>query len=403
MKITTRLQLSTMMLLQYFIWGAWYVTMSTFLSKTLHCTDVEVGSAYGFTALAFIISPFFTGLVADRFFDSEKILGVLHIVGAGLLYMMSQSTSFDVFFWLLVIYMLLYAPTIALTSSVAMQQIANPEKDFPSIRVFGTGGWIVAGLLISGLSISEASAEPFFLAAVASLILGVFSFALPKTPPKGKGEKASLGQMLGLDALGMMKDRSFATLLISIFLIYIPMTFYFQFGNMFMNELGWENSAATQTLGQVSEVGFMLLLPFFLARFGLKTMILAGMAGWIARYLLFAYADIDANAWMVYGGIALHGVCYDFLFVSTQIYLDKKAPKNLRSSAQALMATATYGLGMFIGAYAAGFVGRQFTLENNLHEWNPIWLIATAGVGVIALIFLFLFKDNSKQTQVSEN
>lgn len=394
MKISTRLQLSSMMFFEYFIQGAWYVTMGTFLSKNLHCDDSQVGSAYAFSALAFIISPFFTGLIADKFFDSEKILGVLHILGAILLYFMSQSTDFDTFFALLVVYMLLYAPTISLTSSVAIQQIANPEKDFPSIRVLGTIGWIASGLFLGKvLNVDEASAMPFFVAAVASLGFGLYAFSLPKTPPKGKDAKTDLKSLLGLDAISMLKDKAFATLLLSIFLIYIPITFYFQFGSMFLNELGMKNAVSTQTLGQVSEIGFMLAMPFFLARLGLKYMILVGMAAWIVRYVLFAYANMDANIFMIYGGIALHGVCYDFLFVSTQIYLDKKAPAHLRSSAQALMTSATYGLGMFLGATIAGMVGKNFTNMDNTHTWNPIWLAAAAGAAAILVGFALLFRD----------
>ncbi len=395
MKANVRVQLSLMMFLQYFIWSSWYVTMSTFLSKSLNCTDVQIGSAYGFTAFAFIISPIFTGLIADKFFDSEKIIGVLHLVGAALLYLMSLSDGFSTFFPLLICYMLLYAPTIALTSSVAMQQSANPDKDFPSIRVLGTIGWIVAGLIIGFGGLDEASSQPFLLAAIASVVLGLYSFALPNTPPKDKNEKVDIKKVFALDAIGMLKKRSFRTLIIAIFLIYIPMTFYFQFGHLFMTELSIERVAAKQTIGQVSEIGFMLALPFFLRKFGLKLILLVGMGAWVLRYVLFGYADGGDNLWMVIGGIALHGICYDFLFISTQIYVDKLAPKNLRSSAQALMATATYGIGMFVGAYAAGLVGQQFSLVNNTHEWKPIWLIAATGVLLILIWFSFFFKDES--------
>lgn len=384
-----------MMLLQYLIQGAWYVTMGTFLSKTLHCTDIEIGKAYGFTALAFIISPLFMGLVADRFFDSEKLLGILHLVGAILLYAMFQSATFDHFFGLLIVYMLLYAPTVALTSSITMQQVGNPEKDFPSIRVFGTIGWIIAGVMINALHISEYSPTPFLLASIGSGVLGLFAFTLPRTAPKMQKKSSSLYQMLGLNALSLMKDRSIALLLVCVFLIYIPITFYFQLTNMFMNELGWENTASTQTLGQVSEIGFMLLLPLLMRWLGLKRMILLGMIAWALRYLLFAYADIDTNAWAVYGGIILHGICYDFLFVSTQIYLDKKAPDDLRSSLQALVATVTYGFGMFIGAYVTGFVAKQFMLHDTLHDWKSIWLVAMTSVGVVTLLFWVLFQNRT--------
>ena len=408
MNLKTRVQLSLMMFFQYFIWSAWYVTMGAFLTKGLGCTDTQSGLAYGFTAFAFIISPMFTGLIADKFFDSEKIVGVLHLVGAVLLYFMSTSTSFDTFFPLMIIYMLLYAPTIALTSSIAMQLVKSPEKDFPSIRVLGTIGWIAAGLFIGfgnldfadGISMGgfdETSSMPFFIAMGASIILGVISFALPKVAPKDKGGKVDIKTLLGLDAIGLMKNGSFRMLIISIFLIYIPMTFYFVNGSVFLGEMGITKSAALQTLGQVSEVGFMLVLPFILGRIGIKPMLIVGMIAWILRYLFYGFADGDANMWMIYVAIGLHGICYDFLFVSTQIYIDKKAPENLRSSAQALMTTATYGIGMFIGANVVGYITKSYSDPvTALHDWNPIWLIASAMVAVIVVFFVFAFKDDTK-------
>lgn len=411
MNLKSRFQLSTMMFFQYFIWSAWYVTMSTFLSKGLGCDDTQVGYAYGFTAFAFIISPIFTGLVADKFFDSEKILGVLHLVGAGVLYIMSLSSSFDSFFPLMVLYMLMYAPTIALTSSIAMQQIDNPEKDFPSIRVLGTIGWIAAGLYIgygnfdfaNGFALKgfdETSSTPFLIASFASAFLGLFSFSLPKVAPKDKGGKVDIKSLLGLDAIGLMKNASFRMLIISIFLIYIPMTFYFQFGSVFLTEIGITKSAALQTLGQVSEVGFMLILPFVLGRIGIKPMLIVGMAAWVLRYVFYGYADGEENLWMVFVAIGLHGVCYDFLFVSSQIYVDKKAPENLRSSAQALMTTATYGIGMFLGANIAGAIAKSYTNPDTLlHDWNPIWLIASTMVAVVVVIFAVFFKDDTKKQE----
>ena len=408
MKLKTRVQLSTMMFFQYFIWSAWYVTMGAFLTKGLGCTDTQSGLAYGFTAFAFIISPMFTGLIADKFFDSEKIVGVLHLAGAVLLYFMSKSTSFDSFFPLMIIYMLLYAPTIALTSSIAMQLIENPEKEFPSIRVLGTIGWIAAGLFIgfgnidftNGMELAgfdETSSTPFFIAAGASVILGLISFALPKVAPKDKGGKVDIKGLLGLDALSLMKNKSFRMLIISIFLIYIPMTFYFVNGSVFLGEMGITKSAALQTLGQVSEVGFMLILPFILGRIGIKPMLIVGMVAWILRYLFYGYADGDANMWMIYVAIGLHGICYDFLFVSTQIYIDKKAPKNLRSSAQALMTTATYGIGMFLGANIVGYITKSYKIAGTTnHDWNPIWLIASTMVAVVVIFFAFTFKDDTR-------
>ena len=394
-----------MMFFQYFIQGAWYITMGAFLTKGLGCTDTQSGLAYGFSAFAFIISPMFTGLIADKFFDSEKIVGVLHLAGAGLLYLMSTSTSLDVFFPLLIVYMLLYAPTIALTSSIAMQLIKNPEKDFPSIRVFGTIGWIAAGLYISFGNLTdsgftgfeEKGPVPFLIGMGASLFLAVIAFLLPKVAPKGKGEKVDVKALLGLDAIGLLKNKSFRMLIISIFLIYIPMSFYFVNGSVFLGEIGIVKAAGLQTVGQVSEVGFMLILPFILVRLGIKPMLIVGMAAWILRYVFYGFSDAETNMWMVFAAIGLHGICYDFLFVSTQIYVDKKTPENLRSSAQALITTVTYGVGMFIGSIVVGAITKGYLNEDGVtHDWNSIWLIAAGMVAVVVVFFAFTFKDDTK-------
>jgi nucleoside transporter len=288
-----------------------------------------------------------------------------------------------------------------------MQQIENPEKDFPSIRVFGTIGWIAAGLFIGYGNISfsaeemfggfnEKSSVTFLIAAAISVVLGLLSFTLPKTAPKDKGGKVDVKTVLGLDAIGLLKKKSFGMLIGAIFLMYVPMTFYFQFGSPFLTDVGFDKTAALQVIGQVSEVGFMLILPFILAKTGIKPMLIIGMCGWILRYVFYGFADGDANAWMVFGAIGLHGICYDFLFVSTQIYVDKMAPKHLRGSAQALMTTATYGVGMFIGAKIAGSLGHNMTTATGEHDWNSIWLMAAGMVAVILVIFIPLFKDDTR-------
>ncbi|MEL6843322.1 MAG: nucleoside permease, partial [Bacteroidota bacterium] len=340
-------RLSLMMFFNYFIWGAWYVTMSTYLLETLQTSGTEVGIAYGAGAIAAMISPFFVGLVADRFFPTERVLAVLHLIGGGLMYYASIAENFGVFYPVLLLYSICYMPTIALTNAVAFHQMPDDNKEFPWVRAWGTGGWIVAGLIIGNMGI-ESQALTFQIAAGVSLLMGLYCFSLPHTPPKLKGQKVSVREVLGLDALSLLRDRSFLALFVSSVLICIPLSFYYSFTNGFLNEVGFENAAGRMTLGQFSEFGFLLVMPFFFKRLGVKKMILIGMGSWALRYVLFGYGDTGAAIWMFYLGILLHGLCYDFFFVTGQIYADNKAPVHLRSSVQGLMTFATYGVGMFI-------------------------------------------------------
>ncbi len=385
---TIRLKLSVMMFLEFFIWGAWYVTMGTYLLKTLSFSGTESGAAYGTTALAAIVSPFFVGMVADRFFATEKVLAALHLIGAGLLYWVSTLPNFGSFYWVLLAYALCYMPTLALTNALAFHQMKDPQKEFPGIRVLGTVGWIVAGVVISALS-AEPLALQFRLAAGASLALGLFAFTLPHTPPAKLGHAVSVRDVLGLDALQLMKDRSFAIFVLGSFLVCIPLQFYYAFLNPFLNEIGRTSTAVTQALGQVSEVGFMLLMPFFFVRLGVKKMLLVGMAAWMARYLLFAFGDNHALVWMLFLGILLHGICYDFFFVTGQIYVDAKAPLHIRAAAQGFITFVTYGVGMFIGSYLSGWIVDQYVTPGG-HDWRTIWLVPAAmAFGVLALFAAF--------------
>jgi nucleoside transporter len=385
---TIRLKLSVMMFLEFFIWGAWYVTMGTYLLKTLSFSGTESGAAYGTTALAAIVSPFFVGMVADRFFATEKVLAVLHLTGAGLLYWVSTLQNFGSFYWVLLAYALCYMPTLALTNALAFHQMKDPQKEFPGIRVLGTVGWIVAGVVISALS-AEPLALQFRLAAGASLALGLFAFTLPHTPPAKLGHAVSVRDVLGLDALQLMKDRSFAIFVLGSFLVCIPLQFYYAFLNPFLTEIGRTSTAVTQSLGQVSEVGFMLLMPFFFVRLGVKNMLLVGMGAWMTRYLLFAFGDNHGLVWMLFLGILLHGVCYDFFFVTGQIYVDAKAPLHIRAAAQGFITFVTYGVGMFIGSYLSGWIVDQYVTPGG-HDWRTIWLIPAAmAFGVLALFAAF--------------
>ena len=389
-----RLKLSGMMFIQYFIWGAWYVTLGTYLDTALRFDGSQIGLAYGTTALAAMISPFLVGMVADRFFASEKLLALLHVVGAVLLYATSTLESFGALYATLLAYTLCYMPTLALTNAVSFHHVADSARDFPKIRVLGTIGWIAAGLVVGRLGL-EATAVPLQIAAAASLVMGSYSLLLPHTPPRRAAERATLRTVIGLDALALMKDRSFAVFVIGSFLLCIPLQFYYAFTNLFLNEIGLAEPASKMTLGQMSEIGFMLLMPWFLARLGLKTTLLIGMAAWTLRYGLFAYGDADARVWMLYGGILLHGICYDFFFVAGQIYVDQRAGATMRASAQGLIAFVTLGVGMFIGSWLSGVVVDRFSIAGAAgvqHAWRSIWLVPAAGAGGVLLLFALFFR-----------
>jgi nucleoside transporter len=391
-----------MMFLQFFIWGGWFVTLGTFLGNNLGASGAETGMAFSTQSWGAIIAPFFIGLIADRYFNAEKILGVLHLIGAVLMYFMSQATSFDAFYPLVFAYMVAYMPTLALVNSVSFFQMKDPAKEFSIIRVFGTIGWIIAGLLISYFqwdstkSIDEgALSNTFTMVAIASLILGVISFTLPKTPPSQSDGAVSVSDILGLDALKLLKDRNFLMFFITSILICIPLAFYYQQANPFLVELGMENPTGKMTLGQISEVLFMLLLPFFFKKFGFKKTLLVGMLAWAVRYTLFAYGNAGEQAFMLLIGIALHGICYDFFFVSGQIYTDFKAGEKIKSAAQGLITLATYGVGMLIGFWVAGKISDQNMLADGTHNWEVIWMLPAAFALGVMVLFILIFKNET--------
>ncbi|MBT8253156.1 MAG: nucleoside permease [Bacteroidia bacterium] len=402
MKKSTQFQLSLMMFLEFFIWGGWFVTMGAYLGNNLSASGGETAMAYSTQSWGAIIAPFIIGLIADRYFNAERILGVLHLAGAVMMYQMSQVSDFNSFYPYVLGYMILYMPTLALVNSVSFNQMSDPAKQFPFVRVYGTIGWIVAGLLISFAfkwdSIDNIGqgmlSNTFLMVAIASAILGVFSFTLPKTPPiKTKGEKASISDILGLDALSLLKDKNFLVFFISSVLICIPLAFYYQNISPFLTELKVENSTAWASLGQISEVGFMLLLPFFFKRFGFKKTILFGMLAWGIRYILFAYGNAGDLFFMLVLGIALHGICYDFFFVSGQIYTDSKAGEKVKSAAQGLITLATYGVGMLIGFWVAGKIVDQNIVNESLHGWQKIWTFPAIFAVVVLALFAVLFKN----------
>lgn len=398
MKNSIRFQLSLMMFMNFFIWGIWFVTMGTYLGTALKAEGVQIGAAYGTQALGAIIAPFIIGLIADRYFSAQKILGVLHLTGACLMFYLSTLNEFSSFYPVLLAYMIIYMPTLALVNAISFKQMSNPEKEFSFIRLWGTVGWIVAGLLIGWFAFEKKGTlqNTFMIAAVVSAALGLFSFSLPNTPPPKAGTKASFGEMIGLDAIGLLKNKNFLIFFIASTLICIPLAFYYQQTNIFLNEIGVTKAAGKMTMGQMSEAIFLFLMPFFFIRLGVKKMLLIGMLAWVIRYLCFGFGDAGNGIWLLYTGIILHGICYDFFFVSGQIYTDQKAGEKIRSSAQGMITLATYGLGMLIGFWIAGLIADHYKTADG-HDWKKIWMIPAGIAAVILLFFAAFFKDSKKE------
>ncbi|MDA1052161.1 MAG: MFS transporter [Planctomycetota bacterium] len=386
-----------MVFLHYFVWGSWYVTMGTYLTQTLQFEGGQVGLAYGSTAIGAIVSPFFAGIVADRFFATQKLLGTLHLIGAGLLYLVTMQETFNAFYPLLILYTVSYMAGHGLTNTLTLHHAVNPGKEFPIVMMAGSVGWIAAGLVNSGLQLED-NVGMFQLACGAAALMGLYSFTLPNTPPKGAGQKVSVRTMLGFDALKLMREPSFAMFIVCSFLICIPLSFYFAWMNVFLNELGIANAAAKMTIGQVSDVVFLLLLPVLLPVFRSKGILLVGMAAWALRFGLFAWFDTARDAhWMMYLGIAVHGMCYDFIFVMGRMYVDKRASADIRGAAQGLHAFVTLGIGMFVGSWLSGVVGEHYASQGAdgavTHNWQMIWAIPAVLSVVLTILFVVLFKD----------
>ncbi len=423
-----RFRLSVMMFLQFFVWGAWYVSMTGFINRS--GMSAVTGAAYTIGPLAAIIAPFFLGMVADRFFSTERVLGVLHLLGglfliaapfavnafqlgappedASLFYNLvlhDLPAYSQPFILLLFAHMLCYMPTIGLTTSISFQNLANQEKEFPAIRVMGTIGWIVGNIAVSFLADKDESASQFYMAGGAAMLLGLYSFSLPHTPPPAKGKKITMGQILGFDSLRLLKNPAYAVFILCSFLICIPLAGYYAQARNFVESSGaLVNGSATFTMsfGQMSEVLFMLVMPLFFARLGVKKMLAIGMLAWVVRYGLFAMAADDKIFWMVLLGVLLHGICYDFFFVTGMIYVDKKASVEIRNQAQGFLVFVTLGLGLGIGAKLF-FAHVLMNTTDGVEDWNKIWMSPAVMAGVILLLFYLFFHDKTVDSTEQNN
>ncbi|MCE9606718.1 MAG: nucleoside permease [Planctomycetia bacterium] len=414
-----RVRLSLMMFLQYFVWGAWFVTLGGYIGgNTDQGRDLFepgfTGVAYGTAAIGGMIAPFFVGMIADRFFSSERMLGLLHLAGAGLMYYLSTLTNQNLIYYVLIGYFICYMPTLALTNSLSFHHLTDPGRQFPGIRVLGTIGWILAGQFVGkhlkfvgqelqfvwdstqGTTV-EASTIPMLLAASGQALLGLYCFSLPHTPPQNRGAKVTIGDILGFESLKLLRRPAFAVFVLGSFLVAIPLQFYYNYTNFFLHSIGMENPADKMTWGQISEFFFMLLIPFFFARLGVKYMLLVGMACWGARYYLFANGNVDANMWMLYVGILLHGVCYDFFFVTGQMYVDREAEPRIRGAAQGFIAFVTLGIGSFIGSMLSSVVEKRVTTGGSI-DWHAFWLYPAAGAIAVLVLFAIAFHDKSDKS-----
>ena len=397
-----KIKLSIFMFLQYLIWGSWYVSMASYLSKTLQFSGEQIGLAYGAFAIGAMIAPFFVGLIADRYFASEKILAFLGIFGGLLLFLLPEMTTFGGFYPMLILYCCTYVPTLALGNSVSLHHLENPKRDFPLVKTLSAVGWIAAGLMLSFIFHGELSAIQFYVAGTISILFGLFCLTLPHTPPMKTGKDVSLGEILGLDALALLKKPSFAIFIACMFLICIPLYFYFVNMNLYVTELGWTNSAAKMSLAQVSDIIFLILLPILLSTLGYKKTIFIGILAWAARYFFLA-GSVDAGnmqTTFIFTAILLHGVCYDFLFIAGQLYVDGEANERIRGAAQGLIAFILWGVGAFVGTNLAGISQAAYTLENAsgtiAHDWQGIWIYPAWGSVAVLAIFVVFFREPKK-------
>jgi nucleoside transporter len=409
MQTRLKVQLSAFMFLQYFIWGSWYASMGAYLANALKFGGQEIGAAYGAFAIGSMISPFFVGLVADRYFASERLLGVLGVLGGVLLCLLPQATTFGTFYPLLILYCATFAPTLALGNSLSLHHLADAQRDFPRVKILSAVGWIAGGVTLSLLD-GEKSSIQFYLAGGISVAFGLFALTLPHTPPKKVGRDVSVGEVLGLDALGLLGKRSFAVFVGCMFLICVPLYFYFVNMAVYLTEQGWPDVAARMTLAQVSDVVFLFLLPVMLKRLGYKTTIALGILAWAARYVLLTRSVDSAAAaqtLFIFAAILLHGVCYDFLFIAGQLYVDDEANERNRGAAQGFIAFILWGIGAFVGTMLAGAVMAAHELAEPAgsikHDWAGIWMQPAVGAVAVLGVFLLFFREPRKPAAAPEH
>lgn len=401
MRITNKkTQLSAMMFIQFFIWGAWFVTMGTYLGKTLQFTGVQIGLAYGTAAFASMISPFIVGAIADRFFSANRVMAFLNVIGGALMIWLSTIKDFSLFFPILFAYTICYMPTTSLANSISMDNLSDPGKEFSRVRLFGSIGWVVAGFLLSGLKIEETSV-PFIIAGCASLVGAVYALFLPYKAPVKSMEKVSFVKLIGFDAFQLTKDRSFLLLLLFSALICIPLAFYDSFTNLFLNTSGVSNAAAAMSLGQIVEMIFLFAFPFFFMKWKYKKSIMAAVIAWTVMYGFYAYGAFSGTTILLYAGLPLHGFCFTFFFVTGQLFVDEKAPVSLRNSAQGLIAFATYGVGKYLGTLVAGKVVDHYTVSG-VYDWVSIWLVPFVLAAIILIGFVLFFKEDTKKIVLND-
>jgi nucleoside transporter len=384
-------RLALMMFLQFFVLGSWLVTTGTYLLETLAFTGNQVGLVYAGTAIGAIVSPFISGLIADRYVALEKFMAILHGLSAITMFILAQVVTFSWFYPLVIVYLVLHMPTMGLSTAMCFHHIEDPNTHFPRVRAWGTLGFVVAGLFVGSLGLEQV-VTPLYISATASVIYALYCLTLPHTPPSEEAKQRSVAQLIGLEAFGLLKRRSFAILMLALTLICVPSAFYYSFVNPYLNEIGIQNAAGKMTMGQMSEIFFLLTLPFFLRRMRLRYVMFIGLLAWGIRYLLFGYGQFEGQGWMLYAGILLHGIAFCFTALTGQIYVDRVAPKHLRSTAQGFVSFITLGFGAFFGSWLAGWIVDAHTLTSGQHEWLAIWSIpAWVGIGT-ALLFLLMFR-----------
>ena len=402
--MSTKFRLGLMMFLQYAIWGSWGPVLSEYLINDLHFSGIQMGAIISLLPLATIISPFIGGQLADRYFSTEKVIAFLQLTGGILLFIVSRTSDYTTMMWMMFFYCILYAPTLALTNSIAFINLENGEKDFGRVRVWGTIGWIAAGLTLSGWRIIGENNESLifqgdtlFLAGIFSIIMGIQALTLPCTPPKKKGASP----WAFLEALKMMKNKNFAIFIIITFVVATELMFYYILTAPFLtsDKIGISNTLVpgVMVIAQVAEIFVMaFLLPYFMSKFGIRKTLAFGVISWPIRYIIFA---IGSPAWLVIASLSLHGFCYVFFFTAAFIYIDMVAPDDIRASAQSLIALVTLGIGNYIGSLFAGWVRDYFTTEA-ITNWTGVFIVPCVLTILCAIAFMLFFKEEDASVPV---